>query len=136
MPPPMTTASAAFGRSGLVSTRVSGAGMGACRSSSDEILVAVIGAENWQEPRLAEITGNGWPVEIAPGIEVRLAIEHFDHDRAHVGRHVRAVPAVAHRVEEAVALARARQTVARHVDHAAPAIVDAGIRELGEYLAQ
>src|SRR6185503_1300706 len=119
MPPPMSTASAAGGRSGLVSIWVSGAGM-AGEQSSDEILIAVIGAQNRQKPRLSEITGNGGPVEITPRIEMRLAFEHLDHDRTHVSGHVRAVAAVAHRVEEAVALAGARQAVARHVDHAAP----------------
>src|SRR4030095_9827730 len=115
MPPPMITASAVCGRSGLVSIGVSSEGM-ACRQSSDEILIAVIGAENRQEPRLPEVTRDRRPVEIAPRVEMRLAIEHLDHDRAHVSGHVRAVAAVTHRVEETVALAGARQSVARHVD--------------------
>src|SRR5689334_8585647 len=101
MPPPMTTASAASGSCGLVSMWVSGAGM-ARRQSSDEILIAVIGADDRQEPWLSEVTRDGRPVEVAPRIEMRFALEHLGHDRAHVRGHVRAVAAVAHRVEDAV----------------------------------
>src|SRR5689334_13093262 len=98
--------------------------------SSDEILIAVIRAENRQEPGLAEVTGNGGPGEVAPRIEMRLAVEHLDHDCAHISGHVRAMAAVAHRIENTVALAGSRQPVACHVDHAAPAIIDAGVGEL------
>src|SRR5688500_11060785 len=103
IPPPMITASAVRGRSGLVSIWVSCAGM-VRRQSSDEILIAVIGAENRQEPWLAEVTGDGRPVEIPPWIEMCLAIEHLDHDRTHISGHVRAVAAVAHRIKKTVAL--------------------------------
>ena len=43
---------------------------------------------------------------------------------AHVGRHLHPVAAVAHGVEKAVVLARARQAVGGHVHEAAPAVVE------------
>jgi hypothetical protein len=46
------------------------------------------------------------------------------------------VTAVAHRVVDPVALSGPRQTIESHVDHPAPAVVDADLRKLGKHLTQ
>ena len=73
--------------------------------------------------------GNRAPVAAAPGVGGGIAGHHRGHALAHQHRHLRAVAAVAGGIEQAVALAGVRQAVLRHVDQAAPAVVDAHVRQ-------
>src|SRR5487761_550882 len=132
MPPPMTTTSADVGSFAELSTVASGAGMRGS-SSTHQIPIAVVSTDQGQKPWPPEVTRDGRPVEFAPRVQIESAIQNLGHDRAHQGRHLRAVAAVAHRVVKPIALAGPRQPVSRHVDHAAPAIVDPCVSEVRKH---
>ncbi|KAF1853811.1 hypothetical protein Lal_00007074 [Lupinus albus] len=92
------------------------------------------GRDRLIEPGLAQVTGNGRPVEVFPWIEIGPAVHDLGHQCPHEAGHVGAVTAVTHAIEHAITLSGARQAVHRHVDHAAPAVVDADLGQLREHL--
>src|SRR5207247_9707016 len=71
----------------------------------------VVEADQWQEPRLAGIAGNGRPLDTLHRIAV-LAAEHgIGHDHAEMGGKLRAVAGIAHRVPDPVIVAGPREPV-------------------------
>src|SRR3990167_6274615 len=111
-----------------VGTQGNRSGPKAVSASGQPVLQPEVHAHGGKEPGGTDVTGNGRPGAALPGVGAFVAGHHLGHSLAHQHRHLRAVAAVAHRIEQAVALARMGQAVLRHVHQAAPCPVGGKFR--------
>src|ERR1700682_333023 len=78
------------------------------------------------------MAGHRRPVEALHRIPVFASEHSIGDDHAEMGRQLRAMASITHRIPQPVLIARAREAVAGHVDESTPAIVDLYAGELRE----